>query len=174
MPFFAELENHVRQFALVRPRDQICSGFAGVSVHAHVERFIALKTESTTWSLELQGGNSQVGEGTINERHTQTIQDRVNRTEVSVNEVDALRPRRQGLSSAIESIQVAVQSDDSVGARCQQGARVTAEPHGAVDEYTAAFRSQLLHHFRGHDGLMVRQIPNSESARASSSVYGSR
>ena len=49
-----------------------------------------------------------------------------------------------------------------------------AESDRAVDEKAAAFRPQELEHFSRHDRYVDRQIPNSDSARASSSVYASR
>ena len=49
-----------------------------------------------------------------------------------------------------------------------------AEADRAIDKQAAAVGAQLLEHF-GREHRNVRdQMPNSESARASSSVYGSR
>ena len=52
---------------------------------------------------------------------------------------------------------------------------MTAEADRAVDEDSAALGLQMPQHLGGEDGdVAVHQMPNSESARASSSVYGSR
>ena len=51
---------------------------------------------------------------------------------------------------------------------------MAAETDGAVDEQAAALGLQVAQRFGGQHGNVGDQIPNSESARASSSVYGSR
>ena len=54
---------------------------------------------------------------------------------------------------------------------------MAAEADRAVDEEAAARRLEQRQRLRDEDGRVLRghrQIPNSDSARASSSVYGSR
>ena len=52
---------------------------------------------------------------------------------------------------------------------------MAAEAYRAVKEQPTALRLQMAQYLRGHNGhVAVRQMPNSDSARASSSVYGSR
>jgi len=57
---------------------------------------------------------------------------------------------------------------------------VAAEADGAIDEQPAALGLEVLQDFRRQHGNVTgvaergRQIPNSDNARASSSVYGSR
>ena len=47
-------------------------------------------------------------------------------------------------------------------------------PTGTIDEDAAALGLQVLQRFGGQDRNVRAQMPNSESARASSSEYGSR
>ena len=60
-----------------------------------------------------------------------------------------------------------------VAPRLEQGARVAAETDRAVDEQAAALRAQVAARLSAvMTGHVRAQIPNSDSARASSSVYG--
>ena len=49
-----------------------------------------------------------------------------------------------------------------------------AEADGTIDEDAAALGLQVLNPFGREDRDVCHQIPNSDSVRASSSVYGSR
>jgi hypothetical protein len=93
---------------------------------------------------------------------------------VGVDELDAVVPWRESFAGACERIQVAVETDDARGARFEQRARVPAEADGAVDEEPALLGPKMMQDLGGHDRNVRHQIPNSDSAFASSSVKGSR
>jgi hypothetical protein len=69
---------------------------------------------------------------------------------------------------------VAVESDEPRRPGFEQRAGVAAETDRTVDEEAAVFGAEKLQDLGGHDRHVHHQIPNSASARASSSVYGSR
>src|SRR5262249_33664310 len=69
---------------------------------------------------------------------------------------------------------VAIQSNDPGRAALQQRLRVATESDGAVDEEPAALGTQIMQRGAGENGNVSGQTPNSDKARASSSVYGSR
>src|SRR5947208_2218132 len=91
-----------------------------------------------------------------------------------MHELDAIAERRERGGRSIESIAIAVEPDQARGASLEQCARVTAEPHSTIDEDAPLFGMQMLKNLGGHDRNVRHQIPNSERARASSSVYASR
>ena len=74
-----------------------------------------------------------------------------------------------------ESVEIPIDADDARGAGLEHHARVAAKAERAVDEDAAALgRKKLQRLRRHHRNMHGRQIPNSDSARASSSVNGSR
>src|SRR6185436_6912637 len=85
----------------------------------------------------------------------------------------AVLPRRDRGRRGGECVAIAVEADEARGAGGEHRAGVAAEADGTVDEQTAALRLQMPQDGVGHHGH-VRQMPNSDSARASSSVYASR
>ena len=85
-------------------------------------------------------------------------------------ELDAVAPRRERVAGARQRVEIAVEADDARGARFEQRARMAAEPDRAVDEQPALLGAQILQDFGGHDRDVRHQIPNSDSAFASSSV----
>ena len=93
---------------------------------------------------------------------------------IGMNERHAIAPRRQRLAGPLERLGIAVEPEDSTCAGFEKSARMPAEADRAIDEQAAAFRAQLLEHLGRENGNVRDQMPYSESARASSSVYGSR
>ena len=91
-----------------------------------------------------------------------------------MHELDAIAPRRERVARARERVGIAVEADQPRSPRFEQRARVSAETDRAVDEQSALLRAEVIQRFSGHDRNVQHQIPNSDSARASSSVYGSR
>jgi hypothetical protein len=103
------------------------------------------------------------------------IQNVGQRAVVGVDELDAVAPQRQRLARAGERVRIAVEPDQPRRTRFEERAGVAPEPDGAVDEEPALLGAQEVEHFGGHDRHVRRhQMPNSDSARASSSVYASR
>ena len=66
---FAVAEDRVGELALGRPRDQIGGGLALRSVHAHVERFVALKAEAAARRVELQRRDAEIGQRAVDHRN---------------------------------------------------------------------------------------------------------
>ena len=91
-----------------------------------------------------------------------------------MHQLDAVAPGRERFARARERVGIAIEADDARGAGFEQRARVAAESDGAIDEQAAALGPQELDDGRGHHGHVRHQIPDSDNARASSSVYGSR
>ena len=91
-----------------------------------------------------------------------------------MHELDAIAPRRERVAGAGERVEIAIEADDARGAGFEQRARVAAEADGAVDEQPALLGPEMLQDLGGHDRDVRHQMPNSDSACASSSVYGSR
>ncbi len=91
-----------------------------------------------------------------------------------MDKFDTIRPRRKRHAGLGERIGIAVEADETCGARFAEGARMAAESNGAVHEHTARRRLQVPQRLVGHHRDVADQMPNSASARASSSVYASR
>src|SRR5581483_6323739 len=91
-----------------------------------------------------------------------------------MDQLDAVAPRRQCVARDRERVLVAIEADDPRRAALEERACVAAQADGAVNEESALFGPQMVQDLRRHDGNVGRQMPNSDSARASSSVYGSR
>ena len=91
-----------------------------------------------------------------------------------MHQLDTVAPGRERFARARERVAIAVEANHARGAGFEQRARVAAESDGAIDEQAAALGPQEPQHLRGHDRDVRHQIPNSDNARASSSVYGSR
>ena len=173
-PLFAVLKNRVGELAFTRPGHQIGGGVAAAPVHPHVERLVALEAESAARRVELHRRHAEIGERAVDDGNAEAIEHGVEGTEVGVHEIDPFAPRRQRLARAVERVEIAVESDDPGGAGRQQRAGVPAEAHRTIDEDAAALGLQVLNPFSSEDRDVRDQIPNSDSARASSSVYGSR
>src|SRR4029453_110706 len=84
--------------------------------------------------------------------------------------------RRQRLARDCERAGIAIETQHAAGPGVEECATVPTKADRAVDEQAATRRGQKVQHFRNHHGLVLHcgQIPNSESALASSSVKGSR
>src|SRR5581483_6779843 len=106
-------------------------------------------------------------------RQVARIEHVVDRTIVGVHELDAIAPRRERVARDRERVGIAIDADEARSAAGEQRTRVAAEADRAIDEDAAAPRLQLLEDLGG-EHRFVRQMPNSESAFASSSVYASR
>ena len=91
-----------------------------------------------------------------------------------MHQQDAVAPGRERRAGAGQRVEVAIEADHARRAGLEQRARVPAEADGAVDKKTALLGPQELQHLGGHHRHVFHQMPNSERARASSSVYGSR
>ena len=165
----AVLEDGVGELALGRAGDEVRRRLAGRAIHPHVQRLVALKAEAAARRVELHRGHAEIGERAVDLRDAARVEHVVERTVVGVDQLHAVGPRG-------ERVGVAIQADEARRARFEKRARVAAEADGAVDEQAAATRLQELERFGGHDrnvGLR-HQMPNCASARASSSVKGSR
>ena len=97
-------KNRVGELALRRAGDQIGGRVAPASVHAHVERFVALKTEPTAGPIELQRRHAEIGQRAVDERHSAIVENGLDRAVIGVNELDAIAPvRERFLASASAS-----------------------------------------------------------------------
>ena len=145
------------------------------AVHPHVERLVALEAEAAARRVELHRRDAEIGERAVDDGDAAAVEHVVERAIVGVHELDAIAPRRQRLARAGERVEVAIEADEPRRAGFEQRARVAAEADGAVDEEAAALGPQIAaSDLGGHDRDVRHQMPNSDSARASSSVYGSR
>ena len=147
---------------------------AARSIHPHVQRLVTLKAEAAARRFELKGREAEVGERAVHERRLAAIEDVAERPVVRVHQFDSIAPRQEPRARDPQRVQVAVEADEPRRARFEQRAGVSAEADGAIDEQAAAFGTQNAQHLGGHHRHVRHQIPNSDRARASSSVYGSR
>ena len=167
-------EDRVGQLALAGPRHQIGRRAPFAPIHAHVERLVALEAEPASRRVELQRGDAEIREGAVNQVDVAAIEHLAERPVVGVNQLHAIAPRRQRFTRQFEGVLIAIEADEPGCPGFEQRPGMPAEPDGAVNENAAAFRLQELEHFSRHDRYVDRQIPNSDSVRASSSVYASR
>ena len=92
---------------------------------------------------------------------------------VGVHQLDAIAERRERRARHARAPSGRDRARSAASRRLEQRARVAAEADGAVDEQAAARRLQAARSTSAiSTGSCARQIPNSDSARASSSVYG--
>src|SRR5262245_50826244 len=173
-PLFAVAEDRVGELDFGRMRDEIGRRLALRTVHAHVERFVALETEAAARCVELHRRDTEVSERAVDHGNLALVKDIGDRAVVGVDELDAFAPRCERFGGAGESVAVAIESDEPRRPGLEQRAGVAAEADRAVDEEAAVFGTEELQDLGGHDRHVRHQIPNSASARASSSVYGSR
>ena len=169
----AVVENRVGQLALRRARDQIGGRVAAASVHAHVERLVALKTEATAGPVELQRRDAEIGERAVDERHAAIVEHGVDRAVIGVHELDAIAPRRERFARASASASASRSRPMTrVAPRFQERARVAAEADRAVDEDAAALGLQMLQHFGGQDRDVA--VSNAELRKRARVVVGVR
>src|SRR5438067_1336551 len=91
-----------------------------------------------------------------------------------MDEIRFRGPRLERLSRLRERIGIAIDADDARGAGFKHRACVAAEADRAVHEDAATPGQQKAQGFRRHyRNMRRRQTPNSDNARASSSVNGS-
>ena len=136
-----------------------------------------MSSGSSRWKLKPRPGASNCIDETPRSasvpsttRNLPLVQDIGDRAVVGVDELDALAPRRERLGGARERVEVAIESDEPRRPGFEQRAGVAAETDRAVDEQAAVFGTEKLQDLGGHDRHVRHQIPNSASARASSSV----
>ena len=92
-----------------------------------------------------------------------------------MDQLDAIVEGGQRLGREGQRLGIAVEPDDPCRARGEHRPRVPAQADRAVHEHAAARHGQQIDGLGHEDGFVKRhQIPNSASARASSSVNGSR
>src|SRR5437762_2332340 len=89
-------------------------------------------------------------------------------------ELDAVAPRRERFARLRQRVEIAIQADDPRRAGFEQRAGMAAQADRAVHEQPALLGTKALQDFGGHHRNVRHQIPYSERARASSSVYASR
>src|SRR5512132_153835 len=90
MAFLAVLVNHVRQRPFVHVAEGVGGRGTGRRVHPHVERIVLPKTETTTWSVELHRGDSQVREHAVYPCHAALVEHGVETSIVCVHDLDAI------------------------------------------------------------------------------------
>ena len=140
-------------------------------------RSMRMSSGSSRWKLKPRPGASNCIDETPRSASAPStramppaVEHVVERAIVGVHELDAVAPRRQRLARARQRVEVAIEADDARRARLEQRARVAAEPDRAVDEQPAPLGAEMLQDLGGHDRDVRHQMPNSDSARASSSV----
>src|SRR4029453_1520249 len=94
-PLFAVAEDRVGELDFGRPRDEIGRGLALRTVHAHVERLVALETEAAARRAELPRRAAGGGERAVDPGNPPLVQNVADRAVVGVDELDALAPRRE-------------------------------------------------------------------------------
>ena len=89
-----------------------------------------------------------------------------------MHELDPIAKTRERRSRVLQRIDVAIETNHAVGSGLEQRTAVAAESHGAVDEEPAACGIEQRHRLYDEHRFVRREahIPNSDSARASSSV----
>jgi hypothetical protein len=167
---FAKAIDRVGQLGFGRTRDEICRGLSARRIHSHVQRLVALEAEAAARSIELQRRDSEIRERSVDLLDAARAEYGVNRAVIGVHELDTIAKRRQTGARCGERMRIAVEAEHACGAGLEQRLRVAAEADGAVDEQAASFRAQERERLGREHGDVCDQIPNSDSARASSSV----
>src|SRR5262249_51507908 len=90
--FFAVGVYRVGQLALPRASDQLGCRVARAGIHAHVERFVPLKAETSARRIELHRGDAQIGEGAVHLAYTPRIENVIKRPVVGVDQIDTIGP----------------------------------------------------------------------------------
>src|SRR5262252_297326 len=143
--------NRVGQFALAGARDELCRGIAPAAIHAHVERLVALKTESAAWCVELHRGDAEVGERAVHQAHTARVEHFIERAVVGMNEIDPIGPGCERDACSRKGILISIQTDDPRGARFEERPRMATEPDSTIDEEAASFGPQVTEYVGGED-----------------------
>ena len=143
---------------------------SGSRVHPHIERLVALKAEAAALGIELQRRHAEVGERAVNGGDTARVEHLRKRPVVGVRELDPIAPRRERVACARQRLRIAIESDQPGGATGENLRGMAAEPDRTIEEDSATPGSEIAQHFVAQDGDVRDQMPNSDSARASSSV----
>ena len=184
MALLPVFEDHVGEIHFPGFPNQVGRGRPAAAIHPHVERLVAPKAEAAALGVELQRRHAKVGERAVDRLDPARGEHVGDRAVVGVHELDAIAERRQAAGRERERIGVTVEADDPRRARFEQCAGVTSETDGTIHEQAAAISREVPQDLGGEDRLVDghatalrdrdRQIPNSDSAFASSSVNGSR
>src|SRR4029079_18053745 len=101
---------------------------------------VALEAEPSPGRVELHGRHAKIGDGAVDVALAALVQHILDRAIVGMNELHPITPWRERLARLVESVQVAIKTDETRSARLQPQPRMSAETHGAVHEKTASFR----------------------------------
>ena len=127
-------------------------------VHAHVQRAVAVKTETAFVFIQLQGGHADIQQRAV---HLVPLQFLQGFGEPAVAAVEKMRPpaeRGQTRTGQIQSLLVAVQAAEfAPGRGGQHGGGMAAHAQGAVQIATARARGQSLQCFGGKHRHMTRR-----------------
>src|SRR5262249_15443815 len=124
----------VGQLALPRASDQLGCRVARAGIHAHVERFVPLKAETSARRIELHRGDAQIGEGPGHLAYTPRIENVVERPVVRVDQIDTIGPGCESDPSRRQGVLIAIETDEARRAGLEKRSRMTAEPDGAIDK----------------------------------------
>ena len=104
--------------------------------------------------LELQRGAPEVGEGPVYPLDAQPVEHVVEAAVVGVHEVHAILPGGEAAAGEREHVGVAIEPEDAGRPRLEQGRRVPAGPHRAVDDEAPARRIEELDRLGPQDRLV--------------------
>lgn len=166
--------DQIRQLLLTRRGNEICRSLTLALIHAHIQRLVAQEAEPSAWTLELKRRHAEVSEGTVDRHQSTFVEHRVKRTIVGVHQFHSSGPSCKHRACARERSSVAVQTDHARGPGFKQCPRMSTQTNGAVQVDTASCWLEVVHDLVDQNRNVTAQIPNSASARASSSAYGSR
>ena len=129
-----------------------------------------LKTEAATGRVELHRRNAEIGQGAVHERRRPPIEHVVDIAVVGVDELHAIGPRRERDPGLGERVGIAIETDDPRRARLAAALRA-CPPSPTVQSTKMPPRSGCRYCSISAvmTGDVPAQMPNSESARASSS-----
>ena len=127
-------------------------------VHAHVQRAVAVKTETASVFIQLQGGHADIQQRAV---HLVPLQFLQGFGEPAVAAVEKMRPpaeRGQTRTGQVQSLLVAVQAAEfAPGRGGQHGGGMAAHAQGAVQIAAARARGQSLQRFGGKHRHMTRR-----------------
>src|SRR5262249_44152938 len=118
--------------------------------------------------------HAEIGERAVDGVNAARVEHARHRSIVGVDQLDTVAESRQRRARDAERRRIAIETDQARGTTLANCSRVSPDADGTVDQQTAAFGLEVAERLRGQHGKVSAQIPNSERARASSSVYGSR
>src|ERR1700752_4745989 len=140
---FAEFKNDSGNFRFGKLLKKIGCGSSARRVHAHVQRSVKPKTETTFGGIELEGRNAEVYENPVGIAFACATQHVCQFAKVGLVSAKSFAKRSESLLRVSESRRVEVHPDDtSTLGGIENRFAVSAKANRAVNKETSSFRNE--------------------------------